>query len=190
MIAGAVHLPAYPRRPVPPGKQFATLNPKVDLADAEKRYASESPSFVVIDDLLEHKTLQALYEMCLESTFWFEAKTQIFEPHTDPATGHSWPRHEAGYLGAYDFAGFNQPLLMQVAEEIKAALPGVIGTHELAQAWAYKYDETMHGVQVHADAAAINVNLWLTPDIANLDHSTGGGGLVVFKDLRGDDLMK
>jgi hypothetical protein len=163
-------------------------------------------------------------DRCLESTFWFGPKTQIFEAHRDEASGQSWPRHEAGYIGAYDFAGFNQPLLMQVAEEIRAVLPGVVGTHELKQVWAYKYDSSLEGVQVHADAAAINVNLWLTPSEANLDpvrkfvFSQGivpwkmifcqdrlwtymrkveervafpqeTGGLIVYKDIRGDDLL-
>jgi hypothetical protein len=34
-------------------------------------------------------------------------------------------------------------------------------------------------VDLHADEAAINVNLWVTPTDANLDPS--GGGLVVYK---------
>ena len=28
----------------------------------------------------------------------------------------------------------------------------------------------------HADSAAVNLNLWVTPDEANLDHPANGGG--------------
>ena len=134
-----------------------------------------------MDELFEQQTLNQLYEMCLESTFWWESKTQIFEAHTDSVSGMSWPRHEAGYIGAYDFAAFNQPLLMQVAQEIRSAFPEAIGDHELTHVWAYKYESAMQGIAAHADAAAVNINVWLTPTEANLDPTTGG--LVVYKIL-------
>jgi hypothetical protein len=185
----AMHLPAYPRRaskavtnlPEPCVAEelqvyrfTKTLNPALDFQQLQSRYLENEPSMhVVIDDLLERQTLEQLYEMCLESTFWFDPKVQVFEAHSSASLGQSWPRHEAGYLGAYDFAGFNQPLLMQVAEDIRSALPAVIGSHKLIQVWAYKYDSSLEGVQVHADDAAINVNLWLTPSSANLDPETG-----------------
>jgi hypothetical protein len=44
--------------------------------------------------------------------------------------------------------------------------------------WAYKYDSHCSGIGVHADAAAINVNFWTTPDAANL--SPGAGGLAIY----------
>jgi hypothetical protein len=44
--------------------------------------------------------------------------------------------------------------------------------------WAYKYDSKLEGIGLHADAAAINVNFWITPDEANLDPDHGG--LVVY----------
>lgn len=34
------------------------------------------------------------------------------------------------------------------------------------------------GINIHADQAAVNTNIWLTPDSANLDKESGG--LVVF----------
>lgn len=42
------------------------------------------------------------------------------------------------------------------------------------KAWAYKYDNTGHerGIDPHADAGAVSVNLWLTDDDANLDPTT------------------
>lgn len=50
--------------------------------------------------------------------------------------------------------------------------------HFLRYLWAYKYDSTLTGINTHADQAAVNVNIWLTPDEANLDPDSGG--LVVF----------
>jgi hypothetical protein len=40
--------------------------------------------------------------------------------------------------------------------------------------WAYKYGQNPEGISIHADYAAINVNLWITPDEANLDSDSGG----------------
>jgi len=69
--------------------------------------------------------------------------------------------------------------------------------HPLKFMWAYKYEsdvlanddggdndnstrvEESTGVLTHADDAAVNVNIWITPDEANLDPDSGG--LVVFK---------
>ena len=56
-------------------------------------------------------------------------------------------------------------------------MPSIFSKHFLNQLWAYKYDSMRDGITVHADIAAINVNLWLTPDDANLEPD--GGGLVV-----------
>eukprot|EP00543_Licmophora_paradoxa_P019250 CAMPEP_0202460704 /NCGR_PEP_ID=MMETSP1360-20130828/45448_1 /ASSEMBLY_ACC=CAM_ASM_000848 /TAXON_ID=515479 /ORGANISM="Licmophora paradoxa, Strain CCMP2313" /LENGTH=158 /DNA_ID=CAMNT_0049082473 /DNA_START=6 /DNA_END=482 /DNA_ORIENTATION=- len=58
--------------------------------------------------------------------------------------------------------------------------------HPLQFLWAYKYDSDNgsssssggNGINIHADAAAVNVNLWITPDEANLDSTSGG--LVVY----------
>jgi len=41
-----------------------------------------------------------------------------------------------------------------------------------------RYDSSFEGIAVHADRAAVNVNLWLTDDDANLDPTSGG--LVVY----------
>lgn len=52
--------------------------------------------------------------------------------------------------------------------------------HRLTQAWAYKYDDTLlSGISIHADAAAVNTNFWVTPNEANTDPNSGG--LVVYK---------
>ena len=50
---------------------------------------------------------------------------------------------------------------------------------KIAQQWAYKYSEESGGIKTHADEAAVNVNMWLTPDESNVGDDAHGGGLVV-----------
>jgi len=73
--------------------------------------------------------------------------------------------------------GLACPLVLQIADELRRAVPEVLGPHPLTQAWAFKAFEQSAAVAAHADDAAISVNLWLAPDGANLEQ--GGGGLVV-----------
>jgi hypothetical protein len=50
--------------------------------------------------------------------------------------------------------------------------------HPLGLWWFFKYtDEAPNGIGIHADPAAVNINVWLTPD----DSCISGGGLEVFK---------
>jgi hypothetical protein len=56
--------------------------------------------------------------------------------------------------------------------------PRIFKQHRLTQAWAFKHDSARRGLNIHADAAAVNVNFWITPDEANLNQETGG--LVVY----------
>lgn len=108
------------------------------------------------------------------STFWYETKS--------PRFGH--------YVGAYIGDGLHQRILLALAFELHKAMPRVMEGHPFKYMWAYKYesnttdnnnDKTAQestGVHTHADDAAVNVNIWLTPDDANLDPNSGG--LVVF----------
>ena len=42
------------------------------------------------------------------------------------------------------------------------------------QAWGFKYDQDMKGINLHADFAKINVNFWITPNDACMDLNSGG----------------
>ncbi len=53
-------------------------------------------------------------------------------------------------------------------------MPNVIGDHALIQAWAFKYDQRMRGINLHADLAKVNVNFWITPEAACEDRDSGG----------------
>ena len=70
--------------------------------------------------------------------------------------------------------GFASPLLAQIVDELPQALPDIFGDHKLNQAWAFKYDSELTGINLHADFAAVNVNFWITPDAALEDDTAGG----------------
>jgi len=131
------------------------------LADAR---ADRAPAFYA-DGFLSDEALEELYEWCLDATVWFDAKP--------------------GYLGAYFDDGFSPKVLLQVVEELRVALPHIIGDLNLKTAWAYKYDSQPQntGIAVHADPAAVNVNFWVTPDAGNTGREPGG--LVVHRQFRG-----
>ena len=136
------------------------ISPAFDAAAAEAMYRDNAPGIAWGDGLLTPQALAALRRFCLASTIWYEF------------------RYDNGYLGAFQEEGFDCPLLLQIAEELRAAMPAVVGPHALRRTWAFKYDSRLPGIRMHADAAAVNVNFWLTPDEANLDPE--GGGLVVW----------
>lgn len=135
------------------------INPALDVAAVESRYLSKQPEVTFIDGLLAQEALDAIRRFCWESTIW----------KAD---------YENGYIGAFLGDGFATPLLFQIAEELRLKFPRIFKQHRLTQAWAFKHDSTRRGLNIHADAAAVNVNFWITPDDANLNPDTGG--LVVY----------
>lgn len=142
------------------------LSPALDHAAIEARYLASQPEVVVIDGLLSEDALRRLREFCWTSTIWKKD-------------------YENGYIGAFLGDGFASPLLLQIAEELRRRLPRIFGAHRLTQAWAFKHDSARRGLNIHADAAAVNVNFWITPDEANLNPESGG--LVVWdKEAPGD----
>jgi tetratricopeptide (TPR) repeat protein len=141
----------------PPDDQPSScLDPAFDAARVEADYASASPHVVVVDNVLSDAAFAAIRRFCLEATIWFDCK----------ASG--------GYLGAYLHDGFDAPVLIRLAHELRRRLPNLLGPHPLAQAWALKYTPGGTGTRPHADEAAVNINLWLTPDEAWRPASPGG----------------
>jgi Flp pilus assembly protein TadD len=143
----------YRARTAPMGDHV--LNGDLDWPAIEGGYLAATPRAAVIDGLLTPSSLSELRRFCLDSTIWFALKG-------------------AGYLGAYFREGFNDPLLVRIATELRERMPRVLGPHPLRMIWAYSYEQTMVGINPHADFAAVNVNFWITPDEANLDPETGG----------------
>lgn len=127
----------------------------------EENYEKES--VVVLDDLLSPASFEAIREILMTHTVFYETKM---------------PEVFGGYVGAIVEDGLHAKPLLRLAEELRKKMPGVLEEHELRYLWCYKYDRQFKGIDVHADEAAVNVNIWLTPDEANLDPRTGG--LVVY----------
>jgi tetratricopeptide (TPR) repeat protein len=132
------------------------INPGLDRTAIEAHYRHNTPGVTWFDDFLTPEALAELQRFCCDSTIWFDFK------------------HPGGYLGAYINEGFNCSLLLKIADDLRTALPGILGRLPLTQMWAYKYDHEMSGIGTHADPAVVNVNFWITPDSANLDPDNGG----------------
>jgi tetratricopeptide (TPR) repeat protein len=144
----------------PPSRlQQGALNPSLDVESVEAQYHAKRPEVTFIDGLLNDAALHALRRFCREATIWKKD-------------------YENGYSGAFLGDGFASPLLFQIAEELRVKFPRIFKHHRLTQAWAFKHDSARRGLNIHADAAAVNVNFWVTEDAANLNPATGG--LVVY----------
>ena len=134
----------------------------------EQKYDKDKlsvPGIVVVDDILSNEALQKIRQLLLESNVFYQTKM---------------PKKFGTYAGAYIDDGLHDKILLQLAFELNKALPRVMKNHSLKYLWAYKYDsdDSNGGINIHADQAAVNVNIWITPEDANLDKSSGG--LVVF----------
>ena len=141
----------------PPEEAIApALNPGLDAGAIQRRYRETTPSVVVVDDLLSAPALAALQRFCMKATIWFDCK------------------EHGGYLGAYLHEGFDHPVLIALARELGQRLSGIVAGHGLMQMWAFSYGQAGSGTRKHADKAAVNVNLWITPDDACPDPEAAG----------------
>jgi tetratricopeptide (TPR) repeat protein len=144
----------------PPARlEHGALNPSLDSEAVDRQYHAQRPEVTYIDGLLNDAALNALRRFCREATIWKKD-------------------YENGYCGAFLGDGFASPLLFQIADELRMKFPLIFKHHRLTQAWAFKHDSARRGLNIHADAAAVNVNFWITEDEANLNPATGG--LVVY----------
>jgi hypothetical protein len=140
---------------VPEEKLPSYLNPDVDYEPIRHAISSGELKAEVIDDFLSPDALEQVRKFCLESTVW---------------------RHpyKFGYVGAFPQDGFASTSLFAVAEELESALGEAFDGYHLAQWWAFEYDARLPGTDIHGDDADFSLNLWITPDSANLDPTTGG----------------
>ena len=132
-------------------KKIINDNKKVVTINSKKKF-----KYMVIDDFLSKEVLDKLYSFCLTNSIWNE-----FD-------------YKNGYIGSFIENGFNTPLLLQISEEIRLQYPKILKKFPLTKAWAFKCNNQMKGIKIHADFAAININFWITPDKANLNKNTGG----------------
>jgi Flp pilus assembly protein TadD len=150
-----------------PALDESTIGDCLDVNKITEDYFEHEFGLTYFDDFLTPTTLYSLREFLLGSTIWFDFS------------------HDGGYMGAYMKDGLACPLTLQIAEDLRKKFPKIFKNHQLTQFWAYKYDSracdknnSFTGIRAHADAAAVNVNFWITPKSANLDPSSGG--LVVY----------
>ncbi len=135
------------------------INPALDFDAIAHAYLTGDPPVVQFDDFLSAEALAGLRRFCQDSTIYFGA---------DPA----------GFVSATMAGGFNCSLMYQIAEDLKAALPSVLGRHHLSNMWSYRHRAAGGGVLAHTDMAAVTFNFWIGPDAANLERESGG--LVVY----------
>jgi hypothetical protein len=117
----------------------------------------------LVDEVLRPEALAALRQFCARSTIWFQSNF-------------------SGELGTSMVNGFAAPLIFQVARDLQELFPTIFGKHMFQACWAYRYYADMSGLALHTDAATVSMNLWITPDEANLDPASGG---LVFWNRRG-----
>jgi hypothetical protein len=131
------------------------LNPSVDYRPIQQGILTGRQKAQVIDDFLTPGALDQVQKFCLESTVW---------------------RHpyKFGYVGAFPQDGFASISLFAIAEELQTALGEAFNEYQLAQWWGFEYDSKLPGTDIHGDDADFSLNLWITPDSANLDPSNGG----------------
>ena len=141
-----------------PAQGFAgpCLNPGNDWPALEQAYLDGKPELVSIDNFLAEPALQWFREFCLRSRVWQS-------------------EYKGKYLGAFAVNGFVSRVHLQLADELRLAMPRIFGAHELMHLWAFKYDARLGtGINMHADFALVNLNFWITPDEYCLDADSGG----------------
>ena len=135
------------------------LNPRDDWSDVVQAFKGEGKGIACVDHLLTPEALAQLQRFCLRSTVW----RRPYPP---------------GYIGANPESGFFSPLLLQIAAELRQAIPELLGEHHLNYWWSFVCQHQRPGIDIHADQSDISLNFWITPDSANLQP--GGGGLDVW----------
>ena len=150
-----------------PALSASAIGKGLDENKITEDYFEHDFGLTYFDNFLSSTALKSLRNFLLGSTIWFD----FF--------------HAGGYMGAYLKDGLASPLILQISEELRNKFPKIFKNHQLTHLWAYKYDSraceknnSFTGIKPHADAAAVNVNFWITPTSANLDPSSGG--LVVY----------
>ncbi len=130
------------------------LNPR-DWSNVAGAFTGEGKGFACVDHLLTPDALAQLQRFCLRSTVW----RRPYPP---------------GYIGANPESGFFSPLLMQIAAELRQAMPELLGDHHLSYWWSFVCQHQRPGTDIHADQSDISLNFWITPDLANLQPGSGG----------------
>ena len=142
------------------------INNSLNIEQITDDYFKHEFGLTYIDNFLSSEAIKTLRDFLLESTIWFNVK-------------------QNGYVGAFLREGFANPLIIQIADELRTKFPKIFKNYPINHIWAFKYNNraknkksSLRGINVHADFAAINVNFWITPKKANLNPKSGG--LIVY----------
>ena len=146
-----------------PALPGGVLRRDLDFDAISKSYGADASGYALVDEVLQPGALVALRQFCARSTIWFQSNF-------------------TGELGTSMVNGFAAPLIFQIARELQEMFPTIFGKHMFQACWAYRYYADMSGLALHTDAATVSMNLWITPDEANLDSNAGG---LVFWNRRG-----
>jgi tetratricopeptide (TPR) repeat protein len=136
------------------------VSPDLDAGRIIRDFRNTTPGVARVDRLLTPRALTLLRRHLLESTIWHDFA------------------HIPGFVASYLEDGLACPLVLQIADEFRAALPDLLGPHPLTQAWAFKGLRGTEPIDLHADDAAISLNFWVTPDSAN--RAPDRGGLAIY----------
>jgi hypothetical protein len=142
------------------------LNPRNDWHDVARTFNGEGKGVACVDHLLTPEALAQLQRFCLRSTVWRRA-------------------YPPGYIGANPESGFFSPLLLQIAAELRQAIPELLDRHHLNYWWSFVCQHQRPGIDIHADHSDVSLNFWITPDSANL--APGSGGLDMWDVAAPDD---
>jgi tetratricopeptide (TPR) repeat protein len=127
-----------------------------DRARLAHMFRDQPTGAIHVDNVLTPPGLERLRRFLLESTIWHDFS------------------HIGGFVASYLEDGLACPLVLQIADELRSALPDLLGPYALSQAWAFKGLQSASAVDVHADDAVISVNLWVTPTEACLNPDRAG----------------
>lgn len=146
-----------------PALTGGALRRDLDFDAIQRDFDAGSSGFALVDEVLRPEALIALRQFCAQSTIWFQSNF-------------------TGEVGTSMVNGFAAPLIFQIARDLQTLLPNIFGRQMFQACWAYRYYADLSGLALHTDAATVSMNLWITPDDANLDPESGG---LVFWNRRG-----
>jgi hypothetical protein len=143
------------------------LNTELDWHKIEDDFITKDVPLVCIDGFLSDDALMQMQEFCLSSTIW---KRQ----------------YPDAYFAATIDGGFVSDLHLKITHELNNFLPLILGPLQLVNSVAFKIHPSCGAGQgLHADSACVGINLWTTPDDANLDSESGG--VLIYDVLKPDD---
>lgn len=126
-----------------PEVEDGAVNQALDRHDIVERFASTGVA--PLDEFLTPRAFASLRDYLLRSTIWHDFN------------------HIDGFVATYLEDGLACPLVLQIADELRAIFPELLGEYPLAQAWAFKAVDPKAAVDIHSDDGAVSINFWMTP---------------------------